>query len=159
MSILSTLHETPLICLFSNRLGLFFDRRRVANIRTDAVFGLSDSKVPTLAYLDLETHARRRENHFIPPSVYDGRSDVSRGLINTPVIRLRTKKLYRARPTVEVEDPYILAALIALAQKQRDCRRGEGIKTPEQVETTPSNLEPATKESQESAACYKVRFY
>ncbi|KAH7019543.1 hypothetical protein EDB80DRAFT_204490 [Ilyonectria destructans] len=139
-----------------NCLELSFDRRHVANVRTDGVFSHSDSKFPTLAYLDLETHAERREDHIIPPVVYKGRSSGSRLRNNSPVIRLGKKKLCRVRPTIEVEDPYILAALISLAQKQRECRRGKGMKTPERVETSPSNLEPATRESREPATCYKV---
>ncbi|KAF5023038.1 hypothetical protein F66182_4922 [Fusarium sp. NRRL 66182] len=142
-----------------NHVELSFARRPVANVQTDGVFGHADSGFPTLAYLDLETHSQRREDYTIPRVVYMGRSSGSRSRTNSPVIRLGKKKLCHIKPTIEVEDPYMVAALISLAQKQRDYLGEQGTKTPGQAETPSSHLEPTTKEPQEPATCYKVQFY
>lgn len=66
--------------------------------------------MPALAYLNLKTVTSRRENSIEMP--------VS-NRFNPPVARLRQKKLRRLQPVREVEDPYIVAVLIALAQEQR----------------------------------------
>lgn len=86
------------------------------------------------------------------------------------------KKLRRITPAVEVKDPCIMTALIALAQKQREHSQKAGMETSEPAETmstlsesdllppktspppSPSCLELSTKESQELTTYYKVLF-
>lgn len=86
------------------------------------------------------------------------------------------KKLRRITPTVEVKDPCIMTALIALAQKQRGHSQKAGMETSEPAgsmstlsESDPlppkasppplaSCLEPSTRESQELTTSYKVLF-
>ncbi|KAK1991694.1 hypothetical protein LX36DRAFT_753436 [Colletotrichum falcatum] len=85
---------------------------------TEATFScsqptLSSVTLPTLAYLDRDTIHRRRERslEYIcnPPS---GRSSHS-------TWRLYKKRLEQITPPNSLQDPYILAMLIALAQSQR----------------------------------------
>lgn len=60
-------------------------------------------------------------------------------------------------PKVDVEDPFIVAVMIALAQKQRERRRKRGTSTLEQAETLPCGQQSATqKKPQGAAVLYKV---
>ncbi|KAI1302253.1 hypothetical protein F5Y03DRAFT_407931 [Xylaria venustula] len=86
-----------------------FNRKTVAILQTDGTFSSSSSgsATPTLAYLDLKTLESRR-NMSIKLSACNR--------VNPPITRLRQKQQRRLRPANEVEDPYIAAVLIALAQ-------------------------------------------
>jgi hypothetical protein len=55
--------------------------------------------------------------------------------LNPPIVRLRRKRLRLLQPPVEVEDPYIVAILIALAHEQRQVnrRQGTGVVTAEKA--------------------------
>ncbi|KAK4676067.1 hypothetical protein QC764_0084640 [Podospora pseudoanserina] len=90
------------------KLNFQFSRRVVASLATDALF----SPVPTpprLAYLDLEAAQRRRDKSI---SLFRSRR------LNSPVARAQHKRQRRLRPAKDIEDPYIAAVLIALAQEQ-----------------------------------------
>lgn len=76
---------------------------------TDGVFSV-ESNIPVLAYLHLSTLQSRRKN-----SVKVSASNQP----NSPVFRLQQKEQRRLQPSKELEDPYIVAVLIALAQEQR----------------------------------------
>ncbi|KAH6623806.1 hypothetical protein F5144DRAFT_372150 [Chaetomium tenue] len=88
-----------------------FGDRVVAKIKPDAIFS-AGSTAPFLVYINLETIAALREKH-----VYS-RSRVGRRH-SFPVATLKQKKLRSLQPRLKTEDPYILAALIALAQEQQ----------------------------------------
>ncbi|KAK4642428.1 hypothetical protein QC761_0084460 [Podospora bellae-mahoneyi] len=90
------------------KLNFQFGRRVVASLATDALF----SPVPTpprLAYLDLEA-AQRRRDKSIP--LFRSRR------LNSPVAWAQHKRQRSLRPAKDIEDPYIAAGLIALAQEQ-----------------------------------------
>jgi len=78
----------------------------------DGVFSSSSPSLttPTLACLNLKNLESRR-NASIKLSTHHWN--------NPPVTRLRQKKQRRLRPTNEVEDPYIAAVMIALAQERQ----------------------------------------
>jgi hypothetical protein len=94
---------------------------------------------------------------------------------NLPIARLRQKQLRRLQPPAKVEDPYIVAILIALAQEQRQVnrRQGTGVVTAEKatvagkfsvnpapsqsLTSLPSPPEATDRRSQETASSFKVR--
>lgn len=98
--------------------------------------------------------------------------------VNPPIARLRQKRLRRLKPPTEVEDPYIVAILIALAQEQRQVNRRQGteVVTAEKATATgksgvnaassqfrastmtslPSPPEATEKRPQETASSFKV---
>ena len=101
-------------------LSFCFNRRKVAALRTDGIFHSSSDSAdpPTLAFLDLEAVGSRRDMSVRISSC---------NRVNLPVDNLRWKHQQRLRPTKEIEDPYIAAVLIALAQ-QRRCTQSAGAK-------------------------------
>ncbi|KAF5018789.1 hypothetical protein F66182_9207 [Fusarium sp. NRRL 66182] len=110
-------------CSKSKALGnrQHFDQRVVSALKTDGAFSCSSSRstAPSLAYLDLETLGSRRDK-----SVRFSSSN----RVNPPIASLREKRQRQLRPLIEVEDPYIAAVLIALAQgrrRQRDASEKE----------------------------------
>ncbi|KND91536.1 hypothetical protein TOPH_03863 [Tolypocladium ophioglossoides CBS 100239] len=90
-------------------LSFCFDRR-VVKVATDGIFG-SEPATPSLAYINLDkVHSFRGKCLR--------RRFVGRRRENAPVARLIRKKLCHLKPEKEAEDPYIVAALIALAYQQ-----------------------------------------
>jgi len=97
---------------------------------------------------------------------------------NPPIARLRQKQLRRLQPPAKVEDPYIVAILIALAQEQRQANRqqGTGVVTAERataagksgikatssqfrastMTSLPSPPEVTERRPQETASSFKV---
>ncbi|KAK0736567.1 hypothetical protein B0T21DRAFT_181905 [Apiosordaria backusii] len=94
-------------------LSIRFAQCIVATLQTDGVFSCSSSSLdaPTLAYLDLGATASRRNMTIKMPR--------TRTVPNPPVARLQQIRTRRLQPTNELEDPYIAAVLIALAQGRR----------------------------------------
>jgi len=94
----------------NTELSFSFGQRVVASIKTDGLFSPASSpNLPRLAYLDLEATKLRRNNSVpIPKSRQP----------NRPAIRLQLKRRQRLQPAKNFGDPYIVAVLIALAQKQ-----------------------------------------
>ncbi|CAG9947958.1 unnamed protein product [Clonostachys rosea f. rosea IK726] len=96
-----------------NSLPFHFDRR-IVSIQTDGIF-TSESATVSLAYINLDVLHSLRSQHirqkFLP------RTRV-RGRLNSPVASLIRKNICRLKPENEIVDPYIVAALIALAQHQ-----------------------------------------
>ncbi|KAK0655301.1 hypothetical protein B0T16DRAFT_396682 [Cercophora newfieldiana] len=99
-------------------LSFRFAQCVVATLQTDGVFSFSDAQ--TLAYLDLGAIASRRSMTIRMPR--------SQAVLNPPVARLQQIRTRQLQPTNEVEDPYIAAVLIALAQERR---YGQTVTTPE----------------------------
>ncbi|KAK7398547.1 hypothetical protein QQX98_012069 [Neonectria punicea] len=131
-------------CRF-NLLYFFFNGRAVANIDTHGIFSCSTSAdsvavAPTVAYLDLGLIATNREE-----SVKMAR----RNQLNLPVGRLRQKRQRLIRPPNDLEDPYITAVLIALAQRQR-LRTQDASLASSNSQTTKgiSNVAPTPPQSQ-----------
>lgn len=85
--------------------------RVVAKIKTDGIFS-AGSTAPFLVYINLETIDALREKHVHSRSRLGRRHSF-------PVATLKQKKLRSLQPQHKTEDPYILAALIALAQEQQ----------------------------------------
>ena len=93
-------------------LPFYFGLRAVANLHTDSVFSCASTpSVPCLGYLDLKSLSERRDGSIKP------QIDGSRW--SQQVSSLQTKRQSRIRPPDELEDPYIMAVLIALAQFRR----------------------------------------
>ncbi|CAH0025850.1 unnamed protein product, partial [Clonostachys rhizophaga] len=84
------------------------------DIQTDGIFA-SEFATAFLAYINLDVLHSLRSQHirqkFLP------RTRV-RGRLNSPVASLIRKNICRLKPENEIEDPYIVAVLIALAQHQ-----------------------------------------
>jgi hypothetical protein len=96
-------------------------------IKTDGIFS-GDSTAPFLVYINLETIDALREKH-VYSRLGPGHS--------VPIATLKQKKLRSLQPRQKAEDPYILAALIALAQEQqlhsRQTTRGGALDAQSQV--------------------------
>ncbi|RSL97464.1 hypothetical protein CDV31_013016 [Fusarium ambrosium] len=108
-------------------LAFYFDQHVAVTLQTDSTFSCSSSHstAPNLAYLDLEAVGSRRDESVKTPS---------RNKVNPPITSLRQKRQRRLRPPNEMEDPYIAAVLIALAQqrrRQRDAGAMEDVTVPE----------------------------
>ncbi|KPM39708.1 hypothetical protein AK830_g6851 [Neonectria ditissima] len=93
-------------------LDFYFNGRDVATIETQGIFSCSspDDATANLAFLDLQVIAATRDKTI---------KCSSRKIPSPPVARLENKRRRRIRPPKEMEDPYIAATLIALAQRQR----------------------------------------
>ncbi|KAI3260490.1 hypothetical protein CBS147309_7597 [Penicillium roqueforti] len=102
----------------SDNLQFYFNRRAVARIRTEGVF-TNNSVAPNLAYITFGKIQLLREKHvsYTPPR--------KRNRSNEPGFRVWEKKLKLLEPQNPVEDPYIVAILIALAQGQRRAQQQE----------------------------------
>ncbi|KJZ76408.1 hypothetical protein HIM_04137 [Hirsutella minnesotensis 3608] len=99
---------------------LYFDHNRYdARLPAPAVFA-SESNTRSLAYMNLDTlqHVRRQYlyRRKFRSCFYD--SGKKRARVNVPVSRLIRKMLRRFQPRNEMEDPCVVAVLIALAQEQ-----------------------------------------
>ncbi|KAK3293973.1 uncharacterized protein B0H64DRAFT_462295 [Chaetomium fimeti] len=103
-------HQRP-----CSNLYFYFHQRIVTTLRIDGLFSFPSSRsdIPPLAYLDLKKLRSRGEMLVVPSA--------SRRP-NPPVARLRLKHQRRFRPANEIEDPYIVAVLVALAQKRQQYR-------------------------------------
>ncbi|KAK0655492.1 hypothetical protein B0T16DRAFT_397113 [Cercophora newfieldiana] len=102
----------------SLNLPFWFHQQPVTTLETDGVFSSPDSTSPALAYLDLRSLESRRHKSI--------RLSTSTNRYNAPVSRLVQRERYRLRPETEVEDPYIVAVLIALAQSRRRLQNKTG---------------------------------
>ena len=134
----------------------------VATLETDGTFSSSSSSStgPSLAFLDLEAVGSRRDR-----SIRFSRCD----RVNSPVVNLERKQQRRLRPTNELEDPYIVAVLIALAQQRQhhqcQCAGAKEKATdtslediiPPRTGPTPLPFSEATRTSRETAGHFKVR--
>ncbi|KAK0640712.1 hypothetical protein B0T16DRAFT_201555 [Cercophora newfieldiana] len=132
---------------YSSGLAFRFGRK-VVRLATDGVFAssLSSQTAPTLAYLDLSTLELRREKSVQLPNLSD----------NPPVYRLGRVRQRRLRPANDLEDPYIAAVLIGLAQEQRQ-QQDTAARPKEEAEAGPLKLPlPATQRTEEAATCFKV---
>ncbi|KAH7303705.1 hypothetical protein B0I35DRAFT_155839 [Stachybotrys elegans] len=93
----------------SDRLPFHFNQQSVASLQTLGTFSSSsyNSAPPTLAYLHLETlRLWRNQSINRSASKYDG----------PQIASLQQKQQRHIQPENEVEDPYIVALLIALAE-------------------------------------------
>jgi hypothetical protein len=86
-----------------------FGKHVVAHVQLDGVYSV-DPKKAIFAFFNLESLNMGREGSL---------SKKSHERESEPVARLRDKKLRARQPENAFEDPYIVAALIALAQAQR----------------------------------------
>jgi hypothetical protein len=86
-----------------------FGKRVVAHVQLDGVYSV-DPKKAMFAFFHLESLNMGREGSL---------SKKPHKRESEPVARLRDKKLRARQPEITFEDPYIVAALIALAQAQR----------------------------------------
>jgi hypothetical protein len=94
-----------------DRFELRFAQRSVkAHLCTDGIFAPSPNGPAALAFLDLDTLAKRRDRSVDMPTG---------NRMNPPVVRIRDKKRARIRPIDKLYDPYVAAVLIGLAQAQR----------------------------------------
>lgn len=115
----SLLAKTAIICdllghfnlpCYGAKLDFQFDRRVVASLETDGVLPpVFNPTSPRLAYLDLEATQSRRDDSA--PFIKSSRP-------NPPAIRLQRKRRRRLQPAEDLEDPFIAAVLITLAQRQ-----------------------------------------
>jgi hypothetical protein len=120
-------------------MALHFGGREVATIRTNGLYSRppSGSAAPVLAYLDLEDISTLRlSSVHLPPRRTD----------SLPVIRIRRKQARRIKPANELEDAYMVAALIALAQGRRRQWR----------EAAADTTEEATESSHKTPTCFTV---
>lgn len=131
----------------------------IATLQTDGTFSRSSSSStgPSLAFLDLEAVGSRRDR-----SISFSRCD----RVNPPVVNLERKQQRCLQPTNELEDPYIVTVLIALAQ-QRQHQQCAGAKEkatyislediiPPRSKPTPLPFLEATRTSQETVGHFKV---
>lgn len=125
---------------------LHFDGRRFATLSTDGLYSRpsSGSAAPVLAYLDLEAVGLRRDVSVQP----------HRRRNNRPVNRLHGKQARRLRPANELEDAYMAAVLIALAQGRRQYWREAGAQRVE--EATAAEPSDPTESSHETPTCFTV---
>jgi hypothetical protein len=137
------------VILLRYLLNVYFNGERVEKIRTDGIFRLPGMGMPYLAFVDLACLAARRESAFLTRSLY-------RHPQNLPILNIFEKKHRECKPNVEVEDPWIMAALISLAQKQRLYRDMADTASSEQTETPASDSNPFTDASDEPMLSYKV---
>ncbi|KAI2730448.1 hypothetical protein DTO012A7_9726 [Penicillium roqueforti] len=112
----------------SDNLQFYFNRRAVARLRTEGVF-LNNSVAPNLAYITFGKIQLLREKHvsYKPPRKRDRSND--------PGFRLWERKLKLLEPQNPVEDPYIVAILIALAQGQRRAQQQESQRADAEIKT------------------------
>ncbi|EHK26801.1 uncharacterized protein TRIVIDRAFT_62604 [Trichoderma virens Gv29-8] len=110
-----------------------FNKRPVAALRTDGIFIRTSSLIdsPSLAFLNLRSLGIRRDKSIRPKHVK---------ATNPPGYIIREKKQSKIRPVNELEDPYIAATLIALAQEQRIVHNGAVATKDETPETSPDLL-------------------
>ncbi|PYH90342.1 hypothetical protein BO71DRAFT_487183 [Aspergillus ellipticus CBS 707.79] len=94
-------------------LPFYFNRKAVAHIPTNGIFS-SGPVTPSLALITFDTIQLLRREYICRPSYTR---------FNAPVHRIQQKKLASIKPPNRAEDPYIVAILVALAQKQRRRRQ------------------------------------
>ncbi|RAH63636.1 hypothetical protein BO85DRAFT_27375 [Aspergillus piperis CBS 112811] len=94
-------------------LSFYFRQQPVASIWTEGVFS-RNSTGPSLAYVTFDGIQSRRSK-FVHNSPGKG--------FNEPVFRTCDKKQRSLQPKNNVEDPYIMGIIIALAQEQRQHRQ------------------------------------
>lgn len=101
-----------ILLLLSSTLTFRFHKRIATRIQNINVRYLRSphSAIPFFGWLDLES-LRSREDMVVMASPHQR--------VNSPVNRLRRKRQRRYQPENEMEDPYVVAVLIALAQAQR----------------------------------------
>ncbi|KAF7550379.1 hypothetical protein G7046_g8031 [Stylonectria norvegica] len=108
-----------------DRLSFRFGQQTVSSLRVDAIYShrCFSPDAPSIVVLDLNTLQEHRKNTIRRPD--------PGGRCNSPCAVIQWKKLRNIEPEKELEDPYIVAILIALAQEQRrvlDRRRDAAIK-------------------------------
>ncbi|KAI1357783.1 hypothetical protein F5Y08DRAFT_351634 [Xylaria arbuscula] len=129
-------------------LKLYFERQAVATIRPSSIF-FHPSRGPNLVFLDLARLKRHRDNYIGLSMVND---------ISGPVWHIKQKKQRRLQPANEAEDPYVVTALIALAQGvyYMDQRRKQTMdSSSEHLEPVSTSLDPSAIPV--PAADYNVR--
>ncbi|KAK4074882.1 hypothetical protein Purlil1_12863 [Purpureocillium lilacinum] len=105
-------------------LALYYNGTPI-NIATHGAF-VFDSAIPPLTFIDLQglrsirRHYLRRKWVQTPSSPQHIPTPVTEK--NGPILGIINKRLRQLQPVIELEDPYIVAILIALAQKQ--CHEG-----------------------------------
>ncbi|PTB50917.1 hypothetical protein M431DRAFT_499039 [Trichoderma harzianum CBS 226.95] len=104
--------EFPGKSQFSSDLNFYFNGRHVTNLYTYGIFSRTSYEAdgPSLAFLSLRDVSQQRDMSIRFPWHVERSS---------PEYRIAEKKRKNVRPVNEVEDPYIAAVLIALAQKQQ----------------------------------------
>lgn len=126
---------------FHPNIPFFFNGRIVTHVQLDGLY-LVDSTKGFFAFLHLDSVDARRQRHM---------SRKYKSHQGAPNTRLRDKKLCAIPPSDRAEDPYIVAALIALAQAQR--RRRALPSAPAQS----NGPESGKTSSSESPDLFKVR--
>ncbi|KAH0522842.1 hypothetical protein TsFJ059_006629 [Trichoderma semiorbis] len=93
-------------------LNFYFNGRHVASLYTYGIFSRTSYEAdgPSLAFLSLRDVSQQRNMSIRFPRHVERSS---------PEYRIAEKNRNSVRPVNEVEDPYIAAVLIALAQKQQ----------------------------------------
>ncbi|AEO71274.1 uncharacterized protein THITE_2132640 [Thermothielavioides terrestris NRRL 8126] len=129
--------------------GIYALNFRKAYIRTDEMYGVgSDGPTLFLAYLELDTVNTLRRRHIFHRKRIDRE--------NPEVVRLHEKKLSAVRPPNPVEDPYIVATMIGLAQKMRFEAQQKVAKGAQDASAqTPSSEK--VEAGHDSASSFKVR--
>ncbi|CAG8882578.1 unnamed protein product [Penicillium egyptiacum] len=97
------------IFIFQSNYPMSRDIDGADKLPTEGVFS-SNSVTLSLAYITFDKIQSLRRKHVYTPSYK---------IVNTPVLRVRQKRLDSLVPQNLAEDPYIVTILIALAQEQR----------------------------------------
>lgn len=103
--------------------SLYFGPTAV-DLRVHAAIASEPGSTSTLAYIDIELLRLRREDFVrrkYAPRIVE---EENKTRDNGPVCELIQKKVRRAQPKDQLEDPYVVAILIALAQHQYRRARG-----------------------------------
>ncbi|KAE8404936.1 hypothetical protein BDV37DRAFT_282465 [Aspergillus pseudonomiae] len=132
-TILESFNNFPLP---SKCLSLYSHGRHAVQLRTDNLF-TGDSISPTLAYISFDPIKRLRSDYVDIP-----RCDPLR---NVPVSNIKQKRLRWLESQRKVEDPYVVAISMALAQEQRRMQQARQKKQGSEV--IPMN-NPETLEAQ-----------
>ncbi|KAI0867368.1 hypothetical protein GGS24DRAFT_515728 [Hypoxylon argillaceum] len=130
-----------------SRLLFDFKRKTIARLPTNGVYS-HHSNMASFAYLDLNSVVSVRDKAI--------RVTVSR-ILDGPVRRIKQVQRRRLQPSIEAEDPYIVAVLIALAQGLQRQHREQSVDGPDEcLESAPTKLDPAAL-PQQTPADFEVR--
>ncbi|KAK4075266.1 hypothetical protein Purlil1_12696 [Purpureocillium lilacinum] len=108
----------------SSSPSLYFGPTAI-ELSVHAAFASEPGSSSSVAYIDIELLRLRREDYVrrrYAPRIVE---EENKTRDNSPVCELIQKKVRRAQPKDQLEDPYVVAILIALAQHQY--RRAQGL--------------------------------
>ncbi|KAI1287846.1 hypothetical protein F5Y03DRAFT_113496 [Xylaria venustula] len=130
-----------------SRLPFDFKRQTTATVPTSGIFS-HRSNTASLAYLDLECVASERDRSI-------GLSMSKK--LHGPAWRIRRKQQRQLQPSIEAEDPYVAAVLIALAQGLQHQHQKQSVNDlNECLDSVPTKLDPTVLPRQ-AATDFEVR--